>query len=57
MMRRHDESGVEGTQEGECAVLCPACPHDGINLPPNWKDLPENMKYIVKPSTLYFQIS
>ncbi|KAF8222328.1 hypothetical protein L208DRAFT_1323193, partial [Tricholoma matsutake] len=40
----HDPSGVKGTQEGECAVLCPACPQPGKNLPPNWKDAPENQQ-------------
>ena len=29
--RGHDPQGVESTQEGECAVKCPACPHPGIN--------------------------
>ena len=44
MGRGHDPSGVKGTQEGECAVLCPACPQPGKNLPPNWKDAPENQQ-------------
>ncbi|KAJ8472566.1 hypothetical protein ONZ45_g16612 [Pleurotus djamor] len=35
--RGHSESGIEGTEEGECAVLCPVCPHDGKNLPENWQ--------------------
>ncbi|KAG1893303.1 uncharacterized protein F5891DRAFT_1196533 [Suillus fuscotomentosus] len=35
--RGHDPAGVDATQEGELAVLCPACPHPGINLPPNWE--------------------
>lgn len=21
---------------GECAIVCPACPHPGRNLPDNW---------------------
>lgn len=33
----HDPVGVNGTQEGEWAVLYPACPQPGKNLPPNWK--------------------
>lgn len=36
MARGHDEGGANGTAEGECAVLCPACPLPGINLPDNW---------------------
>ncbi|KAG2105020.1 uncharacterized protein F5147DRAFT_775339 [Suillus discolor] len=35
--RGHNPAGVDATQEGELAVLCPACPHPGINLPPNWE--------------------
>ncbi|KDQ23596.1 hypothetical protein PLEOSDRAFT_1048381, partial [Pleurotus ostreatus PC15] len=35
--RGHAESGVAGTAEGECAVLCPACPHPDKNLPSAWK--------------------
>ncbi|KAG2094383.1 uncharacterized protein F5147DRAFT_747814 [Suillus discolor] len=35
--RGHDPAGVDATQEGELTVLCPACPHPGINLPPNWE--------------------
>ncbi|KIK34020.1 hypothetical protein CY34DRAFT_26941 [Suillus luteus UH-Slu-Lm8-n1] len=31
----HNPVGVSGTQEGECAVLCPACPQPGKNLPPD----------------------
>ncbi|KAF9470113.1 hypothetical protein BDN70DRAFT_763808, partial [Pholiota conissans] len=34
--RGHSASGVKGTSSGECAVLCPACPLPGINLPDNW---------------------
>lgn len=39
--RGHDPSGVAGTAEGECAVLCPACPYPDINLPENWEELPD----------------
>lgn len=35
--RGHDPSGVEGTNEGELAILCPSCPHPGINLPNGWQ--------------------
>ena len=34
--RAHAPTGVNGTSPGELAVLCPACPHPGINLPKNW---------------------
>lgn len=36
MLKRHgrgnDASGVQGTTEGECVVLCPACPRPGVNM-------------------------
>lgn len=39
--RGHDLAGLEATALGSCAVLCPACPHPGINLPDDWMDAPE----------------
>ena len=44
--RGHDPTGVRGTQVGELAVECPACPQIGKNLPDNWKDAPEDQKYV-----------
>ncbi|KAJ7216212.1 hypothetical protein C8J57DRAFT_1440543 [Mycena rebaudengoi] len=35
--RRHAESDIEGTKPGELALICPACPQPGINLPTDWK--------------------
>ncbi|KAJ7457113.1 hypothetical protein FB451DRAFT_1047708 [Mycena latifolia] len=32
--RGHDPEGIANTQDGELALLCPACPHPGKNLPP-----------------------
>ncbi|KAF7288145.1 hypothetical protein HMN09_01423700 [Mycena chlorophos] len=34
------------TRPGECALLCPACPHPGINLPENWADYPEEKQFL-----------
>jgi hypothetical protein len=34
--RGHDPAGVDATKEGECAMLCPACPQPGKNLPQGW---------------------
>lgn len=28
------------------AVLCPSCPHPGINLPDDWQDAPLAMKFL-----------
>ncbi|KAH7906735.1 hypothetical protein BJ138DRAFT_1219206 [Hygrophoropsis aurantiaca] len=36
--RGHDPAGIEGTQEGQCAVICPACPQPGMNLPDGWEN-------------------
>ncbi|KAJ6517571.1 hypothetical protein DFH09DRAFT_940379 [Mycena vulgaris] len=44
--RGHDPEGVANTQEGECALLCPACPQPGKNLPPDWKDYPEEKQFL-----------
>ncbi|KAG2336247.1 hypothetical protein BDR05DRAFT_978823 [Suillus weaverae] len=42
----HDPTGVEGTREGECAVLCPACPQPGKNLPDDWQDVPDDRQWL-----------
>ncbi|KIJ60877.1 hypothetical protein HYDPIDRAFT_116748 [Hydnomerulius pinastri MD-312] len=35
--RGHDPLGIENTQPGGCAVMCPACPQPGMNLPEHWE--------------------
>jgi len=55
--RGHDIEGVDGTQPGQCAVECPACPHPGRNLPSDWEKIPENEKYVsstLKTSCIHF---
>ncbi|KAF8797648.1 hypothetical protein BYT27DRAFT_7228903 [Phlegmacium glaucopus] len=42
----HDAAGVRGTKEGQCAVLCPACPIPSVNLPANWKDHPTSQWWL-----------
>ncbi|KAK7002264.1 CxC2 domain-containing protein [Favolaschia claudopus] len=44
--RGHDERGVEGTVQGECGVLCWACPHDGINLPEGWREVGPEFRFL-----------
>ncbi|KAG6825488.1 hypothetical protein H0H92_003581, partial [Tricholoma furcatifolium] len=45
--RGHDPDGaVAGTKEGECAVLCPACPQPGINLPDGWEHTPSDKQHL-----------
>ncbi|KAJ7429914.1 hypothetical protein B0H11DRAFT_2166673 [Mycena galericulata] len=43
--RGHAASGIEGTADGELALLCPACPQPGINLPEGWRDEPEETAF------------
>jgi hypothetical protein len=40
--RGHDpcEDRMNATKPGELALLCPACPQPGKNLPPNWQNVP-----------------
>ncbi|KAJ7928681.1 hypothetical protein B0H13DRAFT_1597258, partial [Mycena leptocephala] len=47
--RGHALSGVNGTGQGELALDCRACPHDGKNVPPgwnniNWDAMPEDLR-------------
>ncbi|KAF6742587.1 hypothetical protein DFP72DRAFT_830358, partial [Ephemerocybe angulata] len=45
--RGHDpHRGAAETEEGECAILCPPCPHPGINMPEGWEDEPEETRYV-----------
>ena len=37
--RGHDPAGLAATKAGECLVNCWACPHDGRNLPPEWREV------------------
>ena len=39
--RAHDSTGAKGTSNGELAILCPSCPHPGINLPQGWAAEPK----------------
>ncbi|KAF9501042.1 hypothetical protein BDN71DRAFT_1479662 [Pleurotus eryngii] len=42
----HDPGEIEGTSEGKCMVLCPACPHPGKNLPNNYSHVPAHKGWI-----------
>ncbi|KAF6759469.1 hypothetical protein DFP72DRAFT_1063837 [Ephemerocybe angulata] len=46
MGRGHEAGGVAGTKEGEGALLCPACPQLGINMPPKWKSIPRAKRWL-----------
>jgi hypothetical protein len=49
----HDLMGIGGMQSGELTVLCPSCPHSGINLPEGWEGVLIE-KRSVYSHTLYF---
>ncbi|KAJ7751515.1 hypothetical protein DFH07DRAFT_774758 [Mycena maculata] len=42
----HDPGGIANTKPGECALLCPACPQPGKNLPQNWAEAPEEQQFL-----------
>jgi len=42
----HHSKGVFATGPGECAVLCPACPQVGKNLPNDWERLATEEPYV-----------
>ncbi|KAK7017442.1 CxC2 domain-containing protein [Favolaschia claudopus] len=44
--RAHDERGALGTKGGECAVLCWACPQEGMNLPEGWRDVSPEFQFL-----------
>jgi hypothetical protein len=50
--RGHDPAGVNGTQEGKCTVRCCTCPQPGKNLPPEWRDAPEEIQYVSNSTIL-----
>ncbi|KAF8870835.1 hypothetical protein CPB84DRAFT_1692745 [Gymnopilus junonius] len=44
--RANDPTGVDGTKTGELAIRCLSCPHPGINLPEDWVNTPEKLKFL-----------
>ncbi|TDL20498.1 hypothetical protein BD410DRAFT_725441 [Rickenella mellea] len=44
--RGHAATGAAGTSSGELAVMCPACPRPGVNLPTAWKDVDEDKRFL-----------
>jgi hypothetical protein len=45
--RGHNPNGIAATKAGECAVACWACPHDGINLPDDWRSVEKAMRQVL----------
>ena len=55
MMKRAGHGRYDGRstkEDGSCAILCPACPQPGINLPPDWENAPEETQYVLRVLTL-----
>ncbi|KAJ6465540.1 hypothetical protein C8R47DRAFT_1235772 [Mycena vitilis] len=44
--RGHAPDGIDKTKLGECAVDCWACPHEGRNLPENWRDVDPKYQFL-----------
>ncbi|KAJ7584901.1 hypothetical protein C8J56DRAFT_1004906 [Mycena floridula] len=44
--RGHETGGIASTAPGEAAILCWACPYEGINLPDNWKEAVPKEKFL-----------
>ncbi|KAJ7076953.1 hypothetical protein C8R43DRAFT_966146 [Mycena crocata] len=44
--RGHDPAGLEATQLGEILPRCYACPHDGKNIPTNWRDVDPKWRFL-----------
>lgn len=42
----HTVDGVIDCKPGDCAVLCPACPYPGINMPEDVKEIPIADRYV-----------
>ncbi|KAJ7733642.1 hypothetical protein B0H16DRAFT_1210260, partial [Mycena metata] len=42
----HTTTGIDGVEEGACALDCPACPHPGKNLPPAWRNVPPEKRFL-----------
>ncbi|KAG1800700.1 hypothetical protein EV424DRAFT_1474813 [Suillus variegatus] len=42
----HHPDGIGATKPGACAILCPACPHAGKNLPDGWENAPSEIRFL-----------
>jgi hypothetical protein len=59
LMRAGQDHPVDGNsfEPGDLAVLCPACPQPGKNLPDDWENAPEEKRLVLvisMPSLLIF---
>ncbi|EKM53869.1 uncharacterized protein PHACADRAFT_29178 [Phanerochaete carnosa HHB-10118-sp] len=44
--RGHEPGGVNATKPGELCVRCPACLRPGFNLPDNWSNVSDELKFV-----------
>ncbi|KAJ7035417.1 hypothetical protein C8F04DRAFT_955058, partial [Mycena alexandri] len=44
--RAHDAAKLAATKRGEMMVICWACPYDGRNLPPDWRDVDPKYRFL-----------
>ncbi|KAI6111782.1 hypothetical protein EDD16DRAFT_1690987 [Pisolithus croceorrhizus] len=42
----HDPLGISNTKQGDCTLLCPACPHPGKNLPQDWRSIKPEIQFL-----------
>ncbi|KAK0189723.1 hypothetical protein F5146DRAFT_932029 [Armillaria mellea] len=42
----NEQEGVNNVNPGELAMECPVCPCPGVNLPEDWWDAPNLLKYL-----------
>ncbi|PBK61727.1 hypothetical protein ARMSODRAFT_990587 [Armillaria solidipes] len=47
--RGHVEDGIATMPLGGLALLCPACPRSGVNLPDGWQDAPASEAFLYRP--------
>ncbi|KAJ6523687.1 hypothetical protein DFH09DRAFT_1250900 [Mycena vulgaris] len=45
-LQRNDAGGLAATALGELMVMCWACPHDGRNLPQDWRDVAPKYRFL-----------
>ncbi|KAJ7078755.1 hypothetical protein C8R43DRAFT_1092902 [Mycena crocata] len=43
---RHNPAGIDRMPPGGCALLCPACPHPGKNIPVDSQEQPEEKQFL-----------
>lgn len=43
--RGHEEEGVRTIAPGQLCMRCPACPVPGFNLPANWNEVSDDLRY------------